>query len=117
MISLFSQGEIAAYSEVADVIGRARPRFDVERVAYLKRRSFEQHYESVSRDPAANYRLDSPADLQVYLDLLLADENALEGTRFMAAVVRGAEAATLEGARDHDMIEDREIVTLKSLAR
>jgi hypothetical protein len=117
MIPLFSQGEIAAYSEVADVIGRARPRFDMERDADSKRRAFEQRYESVSGDMAANYRLDSPADLQVYLDLLLADERALEGSRFMAAVIRGAEAAILEGARDHDRIEDREMATLKSLPK
>ena len=117
MIPLFSQGEIAAYSEAADVIGRARPRFDMERDAYSKRRAFEQRYESVSADIAANYKLDSPADLQVYLDLLLADERALESCRYMAAVIRGAEAAILEGARDHERIEDREIATLKSLPK
>jgi hypothetical protein len=117
MISLFSQGDIAAYSEVADVIGRARPRFDVERDAHLKRVAFEKRYESVSGNSTGNYRLDSPADLQAYLDLLLADESALEGARFMAAVIRGAEAAILAGARDHDRIEDREIETLKSLPK
>ena len=101
MIPLFSQGEIAAYSEVADVIGRARPRFDVERDAYSKRSAFEKRYESVSGAATANYRLDLPADLQVYLDLLLADESALEGSRFMAAVIRGAEAAILEIGRAH----------------
>jgi hypothetical protein len=83
MIPLFSQGEIAAYSEVADVIGRARPRFDAERDAYLKRSGLEKRYESVSEDATASYRLESPADLQAYLDLLLADESALEGCRFM----------------------------------
>jgi hypothetical protein len=117
MIDLFSQGEIAAYSEVADVIARARPRFEMERDAYSKRRAFEQRYESVSADIAAKYRLEAPADLQVYLDLLLADERALESVRFMAAVIKGAEAALLDGARDHDQIEDREIATLKSLPK
>jgi hypothetical protein len=117
MIPLFSQGEVAAYSEVADVIGRARPRFDAQRNAHSKRRDFEKRYESVSGDATANYRLESPADLQAYLDLLLAEESALEGSRFMTAVVRGAEAAILEGVRDHGRIEEREVETLKSLPK
>jgi hypothetical protein len=117
MIPLFSQGEIAAYSEIADVIGRARPRFDVERDAYLKRSAFESRYDSLSGAVTANYKLESPGDLQAYLDLLLADESALEGARFMAAVIRGAEAAILEGAREHERIEDREIETLKALPK
>lgn len=100
-----------------DVIGRARPRFEVERDSYLKRRAFEKRYESVSAAEIGNYRPDSPADLQVYLDLLLADENALEGSRFMAAVIKGAEAAILDGVHEHDRIEDREIETLKSLPK
>jgi hypothetical protein len=117
MIPLFSQGEVAAYSEIADVIGRARPRFEVERDAYLKRSAFEKRYESVSGNATANYRLESPGDLQIYLDLLIAHEIAIESSRFMAAVIRGAEAAVLEGVRDHDRIEDREIATLKSLPK
>jgi hypothetical protein len=117
MIPLFSQGEIAAYSEVADVIGRARPLFDAELDAHSKRRDFERRYESVSGDAPANYRLESPADLLAYLDLLLAEESALEVSRFMTAVIRGAEAAILEGARDHGRIEEREIETVKSLPK
>ena len=58
MIPLFSQGEVAAYSEVADVIGRARPRFDAQRNSHSKRRDFEKRYESVSGDATANYRLE-----------------------------------------------------------
>jgi hypothetical protein len=104
-------------ARVADVIGRARPRFDAQRNAHSKRRDFEKRYESVSGDATANYRLESPADLQAYLELLLAEESALEGSRFMTAVVRGAEAAILEGARDHGRIEEREVETLKSLPK
>jgi hypothetical protein len=117
MIPLFSQGEIAAYSEVADVIGRARPRLDTENNAHSKRRDFEKRYESVSADAKANYRLQAPADLQTYLDLLLAERSALEGSRFMTAVIRGAEAAILEGARDHARIEEREIEAVMSLPK
>jgi hypothetical protein len=116
MIALFSQGEIAAYSEVADVIGRARPRFDAEGNAHSKRRDFEKRYESVSTDTDASYRLESPAELQTYLDLLLAEESAIEASRFMTAVIRGAEAAILEGARDHARIEQREIEAVMALA-
>jgi hypothetical protein len=115
MIPLFSQGEIAAYSEVADVIGRARPRFDAEGNAHSKRRDFEKRYESASTDTDASYRLDSPIDLQTYLDLLLAEQSAIETARFMTAVIRGAEAAILEGARDHARIEQREIETVMAL--
>jgi len=115
MIPLFSQGEIAAYSEVADVIGRARPRFDAEGNAHSKRRDFEKRYESVSTDADANYRLESAADLQTYLDLLLAEQTATEAARFMTAVIRGAEAAILEGARDHARIEQREIEAVLAL--
>jgi hypothetical protein len=89
MIPLFSQGEIAAYSEVADVIGRARPRFDAQGTAHSRRRDFEKRYESVSGDAEANYRLETPADLQTYLDPLLAEQSAIEGSRFMTAVIRG----------------------------
>ena len=117
MIPLFSQGEIAAYSEVADVIGRARPRFDTEGNAHSKRRDLEKRYESVSGDAQANYRLESPADLQTYLDLLLAEQSAIEGSRFMTAVIRGAEAAILEGARDHARIEERELEAVMSLPK
>jgi hypothetical protein len=117
MISLFSQGEIAAYSEVADVIGRARPRLDTESIAQSKRRDFENRYESASADETANYRLESPVDLQTYLDLLLAEKSAIEDSRFIAAVIRGAEAAILEGARDHARIEKREIDTVISLPK
>jgi hypothetical protein len=115
MIPLFSQGEIAAYSEVADVIGRARPRFDAEGSAHSKRRDFEKRYESASTDADANYRLESPADPQTYLDLLLAEQSAIEAARFMTAVIRGAEAAILEGVRDHARIEQREIETVMAL--
>jgi len=117
MIPLFSQGEIAAYSEVADVIGRARPRLDAEHNAHSKRRDFEKRYESVSEDAKANYRLESPADLQTYLDLLLAEQSAIEDSRFITAVIRGAEAAILEGARDHARIEEREVETVISLPK
>jgi hypothetical protein len=117
MIPLFSQGEIAAYSEVADVIGRARPRLDTEGNAHSKRRDFEKRYESASADAKANYRLESPADLQTYLDLLLAEQSAIEASRFMTAVIRGAEAAILEGARDHARIEEREIDAVMSLPK
>jgi hypothetical protein len=117
MVPLFSQGEIAAYSEVADVIGRARPRLDTEGNAHSKRRDFEKRYESVSGDAKANYRLESPADLQTYLDLLLAEQSAIEGSRFMTAVIRGAEAAILEGARDHAPIEERELEAVMSLPK
>jgi hypothetical protein len=115
MIPLFSQGEIAAYSEVADVIGRARPRFDAEHDAYSRRRDFEKRYESVSSDGKANYRLESPADLQTYLDLLILEQSAIDSSRFMTAVVKGAEAAILEGARDHLSIEKREIEAVMAL--
>jgi hypothetical protein len=117
MIPLFSQGEIAAYSEVADVIGRARPLFDTEGNTRLKRRDFEKRYKSVAGDATANYRLESPTDLLAYLDLLLAEQSAIEGSRFMTAVIRGAEAAILEGARDHARIEKREIETVMSLPK
>jgi len=117
MIPLFSQGEIAAYSEVADVIGRARPRLDTEGVTHSKRRGFEKRYASASADETANYRLESPVDLQSYLDLLLAEKGAIEDSRFITAVIRGAEAAILEGARDHARIEKREIETFESLPK
>jgi hypothetical protein len=117
MIPLFFEGEIAAYSEVADVIGRARPHFDAQRNTHLKRRDFEKRYESVAGDATTNYRLESLADLLAYLDLLLAEQSALEGSRFMTAVIRGAEAAILEGARDHARIEKREIETVMSLPK
>ena len=117
MIPLFSQGEIAAYSEVADVIGRARPRFDTEGNAHSKRRDFEKRYESVNGDTQANYNLELPADLQTHLDLLLAEQSAIEGSRFMTAVIGGAEAAILEGARDHARIEEREIEAVLSLPK
>jgi hypothetical protein len=117
MIPLFSQGEIAAYSEVADVIGRARPRVDTESIAQSKRRDFERRYEFASADETANYRLESPVDLQTYLDLLLAEKSANEDSRFITAVIRGAEAAILEGARDHARIEKREIEAVISLPR
>jgi hypothetical protein len=117
MIPLFSQGEIAAYSEVADVIGRARPLFDAARNTHLKRRDFEKRYESVAGDATIGYRLESPTDLLAYLDLLLAEQSALEGSRFVTAVIRGAEAAVLEGARDHARIEEREIETVMSLPK
>jgi hypothetical protein len=115
MIPLFSQGEIAAYSEVADVIGRARPRFDTEGIAHANRRDFEKRYESVNRDAKPGYRLESPTDLQTYLDLLLAERSAIERARFMTAVIRGAEAAILEGAHDHDRIEESELEAVMSL--
>lgn len=117
MIPLFSQGEIAAYSEVADVIGRARPRLDTESNAQSKRRDFERRYESASADETANYRLESTIDLQTYLDLLIAEKSAIEASRFITAVIRGAEAAILEGARDHALIEKREIDTVISLPK
>lgn len=117
MIPLFSQGEIASYSEVADVIGRARSRFDTEGNAHSKRRDFEKRYESVSGDAQADFRVESPADLQTYLDLLLAEQSAIEDSRFMTAVIRGAEAAILEGARDHARIEEREIEAVMSLPK
>ena len=117
MIPLFSQGEIAAYSEVADVIGRARPRLDTEGNTHSKRRDFEKRYESVREDAKASYRLESPADLQTYLDLLLAEQSAIEDSRFMTAVIRGAEAAILEGSRDHARIEEREIEAVMSLPK
>ena len=71
----------------------------------------------MSGDAQANYRLESPADLQTYLDLLLAEQSAIEGSRFMTAVIRGAEAAILEGARDHARIEEREIEAVMSLPK
>jgi hypothetical protein len=117
MIPLFSQGEIAAFSEVADVIGRARPRLDAERSAHTKRRDFEKRYESVGEDAKASYRLESPADLQTYLDLLLTEQSAIEDARFITAVIRGAEAALLEGTRDHARMEEREIETVTSLPK
>jgi hypothetical protein len=117
MIPLFSQGEIAAFSEVADVIGRARPGFDAEGSAHSRRRDFEKRYQSVSGDAEANYRLETPADLQTYLDLLLAEQSAIESSRFMTAVIRGAQAAILEGARDHARIEQREIETALALPK
>ena len=52
---------------------------------------------------------------KTYLDLLLTEQSALQGVRFMTAVIRGAEAAILHGARDHAQIEEREIETVKSL--
>jgi hypothetical protein len=117
MIPLFSQGEIAAYSEVADVIGRARPRLDAESNAHSKRRDFEKRYESSSTDSKPGFRLESPADLQTYLDLLLAEQSAIERSRFMTAVIRGAEAAILDGARDHGRIEERELEAVRSLPK
>jgi hypothetical protein len=72
---------------------------------------------TVLRGTQANYRLESPADLQTYLDLLLAEQSAIEGSRFMTAVIRGAEAAILEGARDHARIEEREIEAVMSLPK
>jgi hypothetical protein len=116
MIPLFSQSEIAAYSEVADVIGRARPRYDTEGNAHANRRDFEKRYESANADAKGNYRLESPADLQTYLDLLLAEQSAIERARFMTAVIRGAEAAILEGAHEHARIEERELEAVMSLA-
>ena len=117
LIPLFSQGEIAAYSEVADVIGRARPLLDAESNTHLKRLDFEKRYESVAGDATTNYRLESPTDLLTYLDLLLAEQSALEQSRFITAVIRGAEAAILEGVRDHARIEEREIETVMSLPK
>jgi hypothetical protein len=69
----------------------------------------------VSTDAGASYRLESPADLQTYLDLPLAEQSATEAARFMTAVIRGAEAAILEGARDHAHIEQREIEAVMAL--
>ncbi len=117
MIPLFSQGEIAAYSEVADVIGGARPRFEVERSAHSRRRDFEKRYESASGDAKAGYQLETPADLQAYLDLLLAEQGAIKDSRFMTAVIGGAETAILEGARDHARIEQREIDAVLALPK
>jgi hypothetical protein len=115
MIPLFSQGEIAAYSEVADVIGRARPRYDTEGNAHANRRDFEKRYDSANADARTNYGLESSADLQAYLDLLLAEQSAIERARFMTAVIRGAEAAILEGQYDHARIEERELEAATSL--
>jgi hypothetical protein len=70
-----------------------------------------------SADAQANYRLESPADLQTYLDLLLAEHSAIERSRFMTAVARGAEAAILDGARDHARIEERELEAAMSLPK
>jgi hypothetical protein len=116
LIPLFSQGEIAAYSEVADVIGRARSRLDTEGNAHSRRRDFEKRYGSVSAAGQPDYRLESPADLQTYLDLLLAEQSATDGSRFVTAV-RAAEAAILEGARDHASIEKRELEAVMSLPK
>jgi hypothetical protein len=71
----------------------------------------------VSGDAIANYRLESPADLQTYLDLLLAEQSAIERARFMTAVIRGAEAVILEEAQDHVRIEQRELEAVMSLPK
>lgn len=117
LIPLFSQDEIAAYSEIADVVGRARPRLEVARNAHVKLGDFEKRYQFVGVEATPGYRLESTADLQSYLDLLLTDQSALDGLRAMTAVVKGAEAAILDGERDHGRIEDREIAALKSLPK
>jgi hypothetical protein len=117
MIPLFSQGEIAAYSEVADVIGRARPLLAAEGNNRIKRRDFEKRYKSVASSAAASYRLESPTEMLAYLDLLLAEQSAIDGSRFMTAIIRGAEAAILEGARDHARIEEQELEAVKSLPK
>ena len=84
---------------------------------HSKRRDFEKRYESASAGETASYRLESPVDLQSYLDMLLAEKSAVEDSRFITAVIRGAEAAILEGARDHARIEKREIEAVISLPR
>jgi hypothetical protein len=115
MIPLFSQGEIAAYSEIADLVSRTRPLLEAVSSASLKRSDFEARYKPISGDAASNYRLESPADLQAYLDLLIAEKSALERVRTATAFIIGAETAVLEGARDHDRILERELQTRDSL--
>jgi hypothetical protein len=115
MIPLFSQGEIAAYSEVADLVSRTRPLLEAVSSASLQRSDFEARYMPVSGDAASNYRLESPADLQAYLDLLIAEKSAVERVRTATADIIGAEAAVIEGARDHDRILERELQTRDSL--
>lgn len=87
------------------------------RNAHVKLGDFEKRYQFVGVEATPGYRLESTADLQSYLDLLLTDQSALDGLRAMTAVVKGAEAAILDGERDHGRVEDREIAALKSLPK
>ena len=99
-------------------VGRARPRYDTEEKCFtLIGAISEKRYESANADAKGRLQAPNrPADLQTYLDLLLAEQSAIERARFMTAVIRGAEYAILEGLRDHARIEERELEAVMALA-
>jgi hypothetical protein len=114
MIPLFSQGEIAAYSEVADLVSRTRPLLEAVSSASLKRSDFEARYKPVSGDAASNYRLESPADLQAYLDLLIAPLGAEWNAQRRADIGSNAERGDF-GAIAHGRTSEKKALLIVRL--
>jgi len=109
LISLLTQPEVQAYSELDSIFAQKQIAYDAGIDAAKKLAQFEGRYVEPQNEGVMDMSSATPAELNQYLDLLSEEATAWSYYGFVCGFLRGGETAVLAGERDLGKIQKAEL--------
>jgi hypothetical protein len=109
LISLLTQEEIQAYSELDSIFAQKQIAYDAGISASKKLVQFESRYADPHRQGMMDLSSATPAELDHYIDLLSEEATEWVWYRIQCNRLRGGETAVLAGERDLGKIQKAEL--------
>jgi hypothetical protein len=109
LISLLTQQEVQAYSELDSIFAQKQIAYDAGISASKKLVQFETRYADPHRQGMMNLSSATPAELGQYIDLLSEEATEWGWYRIQCDRLRGGETAVLAGERDLGKIQKAEL--------